>query len=312
MQVDPPVHKFAKLLLVIACFIGLIGVLDRGGRFLNRHLLGIYPPDQPFEYTYVTVSPETDIERLLKQYGLWNIERNDRIKPVVFDRYPLLETASEKISEKKKIFFHVLLPAALIVQAEIKQERRFLIKAISQINRKAAQIDFDPEANDWQQKLTTASVNRLLDISEKYGEMNAARLLTKVDIIPVSLILAQSAIESAWGGSRFAVHGNNMFGIWTWGDDGIVPNQRDEGKNHKVAVFDSLLDSVRAHTLMLNKLPAYRRFRDIRKVSRNPFKLAEGLTYYSSRRIHYFNDVKAMIRQNQLIQYDSTVLDPEV
>jgi len=310
-HIDSRLNGFAKVLLVVVCFVFLIVLLDRGGRFLNRHLLGLYPSDQPVEYTFVTVTPNADMEMVLKQHGLWHIEKNDQVRPVVFNRYPS-RTAAKALSKRKKVFFHVLLPTALIVQSEIKRERQCIIKSIAQINREADRIDFDPEIGDWQQNLTRSTVNRLLDISEKYEEVNAARLLTKVDVIPVSLILAQSAIESAWGGSRFAVHGNNMFGIWTWGDNGMVPHERADGMSHKVAVFDSLLDSVRAYTLMLNKLEAYRRFRDIRKVSRDPLKLAEGLTNYSSRRSRYVNDVKNMIKQNLLKRYDTTSLAPSI
>jgi Bax protein len=243
----------------------------------------------------------------LKRHGLWHIKKNAQVKPVVFNRFPL-RSAEKLRSESKKIFFHVLLPAALITSAEIKQERQFIIESIAQINNDAECIDFDPEISDWQQKLTLASVNRLIDISKKYEEENAASLLTKVDVIPVSLILAQSAIESAWGGSRFAVQGNNMFGIWTWGDDGMIPEERADGMSHKVAVFDSLLDSVRAYALMLNRLTVYQHFRDIRSETRDSLELAEGLINYSSRRDRYVNDVKTMIRQNFLRKYDTNTL----
>ena len=164
----------------------------------------------------------------------------------------------------------------------------------------------DPEEKlDWQKNLSRATINKLIKLSEKYKDVNAASLLSKVDIIPVSLILAQSAIESAWGGSRFAVKGNNMFGIWTWGENGIVPSQRVSGKNHRVAVFVSILDSVRAYTLMLNRLTAYKRFREIRNKSMDSMDLVEGLINYSSRRRLYVRDVKIMIEMNDLKIYDT-------
>ena len=36
------------------------------------------------------------------------------------------------------------------------------------------------------------------------------------DRIPTSIIIAMAGVESAWGKSRFAVDGNNLFGIRTW------------------------------------------------------------------------------------------------
>ena len=44
-----------------------------------------------------------------------------------------------------------------------------------------------------------------------------------MDIIPVSIALAQAAKESGWGTSRFALEGNAIFGQWTWTGQGIEP-----------------------------------------------------------------------------------------
>ena len=37
--------------------------------------------------------------------------------------------------------------------------------------------------------------------------------------MPKELIIAQAAIETGWGKSRFANEGNNLFGIRTWNID---------------------------------------------------------------------------------------------
>ena len=54
-------------------------------------------------------------------------------------------------------------------------------------------------------------------------------LLRRVAPIPVSIALAQAAIESGWGQSRFALEGNALFGQWVWNDKlGIkAANQSD-------------------------------------------------------------------------------------
>ena len=44
-------------------------------------------------------------------------------------------------------------------------------------------------------------------------------LLRRVDVIPPSLVLAQGAIESGWGTSRFARQGNNLYGQRVWRSD---------------------------------------------------------------------------------------------
>ncbi len=51
-------------------------------------------------------------------------------------------------------------------------------------------------------------------------------LVMRVAPIPVSLALAQAAIESGWGQSRFTASGNALFGQWVWNDkEGIKPNR---------------------------------------------------------------------------------------
>nr|MBF0222620.1 glucosaminidase domain-containing protein [Desulfobulbaceae bacterium] len=301
---DSRLNVFVKLLLISSVFICLIVLLNDGSRLFNQYVLGIYYSDSPLEYTHITVSPDVDLEVVLKRHNLWDIEEYDEITPVVLTRFPL-PNLDKEISDRKKGFFHALLPAALIAQAEVELERQLITESIAQIGEEAAAIDFDLDTDFWQKNLSGAAVSRLVSISGKYEETNAASLLTKVDVIPVSLILAQSAIESAWGVSRFAVNGNNLFGIWTWGENGMIPQKRDSDKNHRVSVFVSILDSVRAYTLIINKVAAYELFREIRTETRDPLKLADGLINYSSRRNLYVTDVKNMINQNNLKSYDT-------
>ena len=54
---------------------------------------------------------------------------------------------------------------------------------------------------------------------EDYGIKNEdiTELKIRMDIVPVSIAIAQAAKESGWGTSRFALEGNAMFGQWTWG-----------------------------------------------------------------------------------------------
>ena len=65
--------------------------------------------------------------------------------------------------------------------------------------------------------------------------------MNKINTIPISLILAQSIIESGWGASRFAQEGNALFGQWTWkNDDGIKPKGNPDA-NFSVKNFDSTI-----------------------------------------------------------------------
>lgn len=82
--------------------------------------------------------------------------------------------------------------------------------------------------------------------------------------IPVELVIAMSAHESAWGKSRFAIEGNNLFGIRTW-DLENVPHLKAKGRpdaNWGVKKYKSWCHSVEDYIQILHNHPAYERFRE--------------------------------------------------
>ena len=95
------------------------------------------------------------------------------------------------------------------------------------------------------------------------------QLLDRVDVVPPSLALSQAAIESGWGGSRFARMGNALFGQWVFAaEKGMAPLFRPPGANYSVARFADLGRAVRAYVKNLNTLWAYGDFRALRRQMR--------------------------------------------
>ena len=84
------------------------------------------------------------------------------------------------------------------------------------------------------QKLREYKVNK--------GDMN--ELEKRMDIIPVSIAIAQAAKESGWGTSRFALEGNAIFGQWTWTNEGIKPAGADNDDTHKVMKFSMIANCI--------------------------------------------------------------------
>jgi len=132
-------------------------------------------------------------------------------------------------------------------------------------------------------------------------------LLLRVDVIPVSLVLAQAANESAWGTSRFTLEGYNIFGQWCYEVGcGIVPNRRPSGAIHEVKKFYSVEESVAAYFTNINSHHLYQYFRSLRAQMRahhlalDPMVLAYGLGRYSERGVNYVDEVQSIIIQNEL------------
>jgi len=136
-------------------------------------------------------------------------------------------------------------------------------------------------------------------------------LLLRVDVIPASLVLAQAANESAWGTSRFALEGNNIFGQWCYEEGcGIIPNRRVAGATHEVKSFDTIEAAIEGYFLNINTHRLYAGFRQerarLRQLGQNldPILLVQGLDRYSQRGENYIDEVQTLIQQNDLRQRD--------
>ncbi|ARN76504.1 hypothetical protein BST96_19050 [Oceanicoccus sagamiensis] len=212
-------------------------------------------------------------------------------------------TQYTQVKEKKSAFFAFMLP---LVEQE---NQRIAALRVALMGLKAEANQLTGSEEDWLQEL--AGFYRIKDAAAA-NEKLISDLLLKVDTIPPSLALSQSANESAWGTSRFAVKGNNLFGQWCFKKGcGIVPSGRDNGANHEVAKFSSPRQSVQSYIHNLNTNAAYIPLRALRATNRKEAKpvtgqlLAQGLLKYSSRGEAYVDELQQMIRINKLGQYDT-------
>ena len=254
--------------------------------------------------------PTARLIRKLKQYGLWTLSPMQKVPRFFLKAYPPDLYTVRDISVKKKIFLHALLPHALLVRQEVLQKRERLESILDRIDcaSEDTDIDFGPDYEgqcSWTQNLPENDVSFIRKLSREYRTTSAETLLKRVDAVPVSIILAQGALESYWGSSRFSREGNSIFGMWTWRTAGIIPIRRDEGKTHKVKTYDDILESVRAYQLTLNRLEPYTDFRQLRQSTDDPLILAEGLSLYSERGEDYVEEIKKVILANNLQEYDN-------
>ena len=153
---------------------------------------------------------------------------------------------------------------------------------------------------------------KLLEYKVKKGDLK--ELMTRMDIIPTSIALAQAAKESGWGTSRFALEGNAIYGQWTWSGQGIAPLDRDSNKNHKILKFPILRASVKAYKNNLNTHKSYKAFRDKRLQLREKNKkikgleLTETLKNYAQTGSEYTKILNQIITQNRLGDFEPVKL----
>ena len=150
---------------------------------------------------------------------------------------------------QKQSFINLVLPLILAANDELLQRREAVQAAV--------------QAHD-RDKLDQWAVLYRIEAEKLDDTGLAERLLRRVDTIPVALALAQAAVESGWGTSRFARKGNALFGQWAWTESAGMRPLAASNDRAVVRSFGSLLESVRAYMHNLNTHQNYKRFRDAR------------------------------------------------
>ena len=206
----------------------------------------------------------------------------------------------KNIKQQKKAFVNILLPLIQKENENILKTRKKVIKIFND-----PFYLLDPKKIEFLTKI--AKIYKIKNINDKKS------FLSKIDKIPPSLALAQAAIESGWGKSRFVKIANNLFGHWEYSNKGIKPKSTYSHIkiDYSLKKFNSLEDSIKAYMLNLNRNPAYKDFRKKRNLYHKLHKKFTGLDAaptlknYSQLKEEYVKRLQNMIKLNKWQQYDN-------
>ena len=216
------------------------------------------------------------------------------VKPIYFTQFPRDLDNLTSVQLKKETFIKIVLPLIVAENEKIIDDR----EKLKVLTEKKFTSDLEKQ---WLRQ-------KLLEYKVKRG--NLEELMIRMDIIPVSIALAQAAKESGWGTSRFALEGNAIFGQWTWDGQGIAPLKRDGDKNHKILKFPILRASVKAYKNNLNTHKSYSKFREKRNNLRKKGKDIKGLSLtdtlknYAQTGSEYTKKLNQIITQNKLTDFE--------
>ncbi len=229
-------------------------------------------------------------------------ELTPTLEPIVV--FPDFASISD-IEAKKQQFFDFLQDYVRYENSLISDQRLRLLNYAGIVE---TGVPLTGRERDWALDL---AITYDVDTEAATDQAIVSELLLKVDVIPASLVLAQAANESAWGTSRFALEGNNIFGQWCFEEGcGIIPNRRVAGATHEVKSFDTIEAAIEGYFLNINSHHLYAGFRGERARLRqldqrlDPILLAQGLDRYSQRGENYIDEVQTLIQQNDLRQRD--------
>ena len=242
------------------------------------------------------------IEQLFEDtnYSLSEVRKSKKVKPIRLSLLPNEIKQIENSKKRKSLFIQIILPLILEENNLILLDRKKLFSILNKNKNSKKEINW---------------LNRKF---RQYGVLNKdiPTLKVRMDIVPVSLAIAQAAKETGWGTSRFALEGNALFGQWTWSGDGIKPAGADSDTKHKVMKFRVLKASVRAYQRNLNTHSSYKNFRQLRaqlrddSASLDSLLLADQLDNYAETGKEYTKILKQIINQNSLKDFDDVKLMP--
>ena len=232
-------------------------------------------------------------------YTLPSVKSGAKLVPNLYIReLPPDFSEIKDIERRKALFIKAILPLALEVNDRLKKYRDTLI-----------------ELDQPDRTLTVEERQWVKDIAKLHKSPDQApgKLLSRIGPLPVDLIIAQAAVESGWGTSRFAIEGNALFGQWTWKKGGgIIPLEREDGKTYTVKSYPSLIESVWDYAYNLNTSNSYQKFREARAQSirdglpLNAISLIKNLKNYSQKGDAYIATLREVIKQNNLATFNQT------
>jgi Bax protein len=233
-------------------------------------------------------------------YNLKSIRAGEKVKPIYLTKLPKDLNSLGNSKKKRELFIKIILPLVLNENEKITEDRKKLFKILGKnFNTSGERVWLKRRFKEY-----------------KIDDQDLSKLKMRMDIIPVSLALAQAANESGWGTSRFALEGNALFGQWTWSKKGITPANKNKNKNHRVLQFQILKASVKAYKNNLNTHDAYKEFREVRAQLRQENKeitgldLVEYVKNYAAIGERYVKVLTDLIKSNSLTDFDKTNLLP--
>jgi len=215
--------------------------------------------------------------------------RDSLIQPILYTHVKDLHL--QPVVKAKHLFVSVMLPSILVAKHQVKENKRRL---------------------EWltrQQTWTKDDSLFYLQLQGRYKAKDINDLQQRMIVLPNSIILAQAAVESGWGQSRFFLEANNVFGIWSYNRNEPRIRARLNGAVH-LKVYDDISRSISNYLQILGSARAYRSLRAAALKSDDPFVLLPHFKYYSISRERYIRVLKQMIVQNNFTQYDHFQIDP--
>jgi Bax protein len=200
-----------------------------------------------------------------------------------------------------------IVPQAMTIQEKKARFKALIVPVVNQVY-----TDLDSQYHEISQALLNGEQSsRIVELKNIYNVTTDQELLMALKPHPRSIVLAQAAIESAWGTSRFFTQANNVFGVWSFDETEprIAARQLRGDKTIWLRKYGSIVDSVKDNYQILAKGDAFKAFRAMRLKTDDPYELVKMLDRYSEKGHAYGESLASMISYNQFSEYDGQYFD---
>ena len=230
-------------------------------------------------------------------YTLTDVRQGEAVPALRVERVPD-DLGMKDGNERKLLFITALLPIILEVNQRVLAERDQLLY-LRDVLATAPDLVTDRE-RAW-----------LADLADRYDTTpdKLEELVNRVDIVPPSMAIAQSGVESGWGTSFAARNGNALFGqIQTVGRHSVTVSWKPGPSMPQP--FTNVAEATDAYVMNLNTHTAYAAFRNERARMRESGDWPEGyrligqLLRYSELGGEYVQFVRQIMRENALGDFD--------
>jgi Bax protein len=212
------------------------------------------------------------------------------IIPVSYQGVPDFTDLDPQVRKEK--FIQFMLPAVLVVRHQLMEDLRH--------------VEFVENRMDAGERVARSDTAFLNHMFKKYHTDSINVLKRRIYPHPVSLAIAQAALESGWGTSRFFREGNNIFGVWSFDKDDsrIASKYKRNGRTIYLKSYSSYIQSISSYYLTIARVPYYKKFRMKRWKGASSIELLPYLSRYSEKS-QYAQLVRLILCENNIPKFDN-------
>ncbi|HZX74768.1 MAG TPA: glucosaminidase domain-containing protein [Cyclobacteriaceae bacterium] len=198
------------------------------------------------------------------------------------------------VDEAKAKFISAVLPSILIARYDIVQNQK-------RIERLRDKINWNEEDSAFYAR------NKF-----HYRAKDIDDLMVRMKMLPVSIVLAQAAVESGWGKSRIFTKANNVFGVWSFNkhEPRIAALVKRGNRRIYLRSYRNLSQSITHYFEIIGRAKSFGKLREVLAETDDPLLIVSHLKNYSERRAAYTRQLESVMSKNNLLKYDRYILDP--